>query len=99
MKKAQELYHMARKTEIELQDLALDFYREYIRYFEEEAEEGSFYGRIYKNDIPEKLLNVFEELVLPLFEAEDFTITKKEAPPYLGACCIYWEIGWVKTYE
>lgn len=99
MKKAQELYYMAKKREAELQDLALDFYQKCIKYFEEEAKDGSFCGMIYREDIPEELMDVFDELVIPLFEDEDFTVTEKEGPPYLGAGCIYWNVSWEKAYE
>lgn len=99
MKKAQEFYAMAKGREAELQDLALDFYQEYIRYFEEEAKEGSFYGMIYGSDIPEELQDVFDELVIPLFEDEGFTATEKESSPFLGEWCIDWKISWEKAYE
>ena len=99
MKKAQEFYAMAKGREAELHDLALDFYQKYIEYFEEEAKEGSFYGMIYGNDIPEELRDVFDELVIPLFENEGFTATEKESYPFLGEWSIDWKISWEKAYE
>jgi hypothetical protein len=99
MKKARELYHTAKKTKIELQDLALNFYREYISHCEEEAEKGSLFSKIYRDNIPEKLRDVFEELVIPLFKDEGFTVTKKYASPYFNACCTHWIISWEQAYE
>ena len=98
MKKAQELYYMAKARKAELQDLALDFYQECIKDFEGEAKEGCFYSMIYKNNVPEELLNVFDELVIPLFEDEGFKVTEKESSPYLGYWTTDWRVSWENEY-
>ena len=94
MKEAHRLYYLAQARQAELKDLAFDFYRECIRDFEEEAKEGSFVSILYNDDIPDSIQENFEELVIPLFEEENFRVEGYYNPNFTS--CDGWRISWEK---
>ena len=98
MKEAHRLYYLAQVRQTELNDLALQFYRECIRDFEEDAKRGNFCSPLYSDNIPDELQEDFEELVVPLFKEEGFEVKFEE--DYWGyssapseKCTISWKKG------
>ena len=96
MKEAHRLYYLAQARQAELKDLALDFYRECIRDFEEEAKEGNFVSILYNDDIPDSIQENFEELVIPLFKDEGFVVEHEEDSWSYGSLNERWIITWKK---
>lgn len=96
MKEAHRLYYLAQARQAELKDLALDFYRECIRDFEEDAKEGCFVSTLYEDDIPNDLQEDFEALVVPLFQDEGFEVKYEEDSPYSYGLNKRWVISWKK---
>lgn len=82
MNEANKLYWQAKKYNEQLHQLALDFYYECLRGFEEDAAEGSFSTILYKYDIPESLYFDFDKLVVPLFRKEGFIVEEYIGPRY-----------------
>lgn len=97
MKEAHRLYYLAHARQTELNDLALQFYQECIRDFEEYAKEGNFCSTLYDDDIPDDLQEDFEELVVPLFKEEGFEVKFEEDYwRYSSASNERWTISWKK---
>ena len=97
MKEAHRLYYLAQARQAELKDLALDFYRECVKDFEEEAKEGSFVFILYNDNIPDDIQEDFEELVIPLFKEENFRIERYYSPFFTS--CDGWKISWALKGE
>ena len=96
MKEAHRLYYLAQARQVELKDLALDFYRECIKEFEEDAKEGRFCSALDINDIPDSIQEDFEELVIPLFKDEGFVVEYEEDFWSYGTSNRRWIITWKK---
>ena len=96
MKEAHRLYYLAQARQAELKDLALDFYRECVKEFEEDAIEGRFCSVLDNNDIPNSIQEVFEELIIPLFKDEGFVVEHEEDFWSYGSSNERWIISWKK---
>lgn len=97
MKEAHRLYYLAQARQTELKDLALDFYRECIKNFEEEAKEGRFCFVLDNNDIPDSIHQEdFEKLVIPLFKDEGFEVEFEQDLWSYGTSHGRWIITWKK---
>ena len=95
MNEANKLYWQAKKYKEQLHQLALDFYYECLRDFEEYAAEGSFSTILYNDDIPDSLQFNFDELVVPLFRKEGFIVKGYIGPRYgYSNDDDGWEISW-----
>lgn len=95
MNKANQFYWQAKQYKQKQQDIACDFVRECLEEFEKDAAEGCFSATIYRDNVPEAIVDNFDELVLPLFWKEGFKVEE-----YISSSFGYgydddgWKISW-----
>ena len=94
MNKANQLYWQAKGAREQKRNLATDFVAECIKDFEQEAEEGYFSSRLYMDNVPDNLYDVFEDLVIPLFEEEGFTVSYEDENNFGPGPSYHWRISW-----
>ena len=94
MNKANQLYWQAKGYKQKQQDIAQDFLKECLDDFEKYAAEGCFSAIIYNDNIPESIVDDFDELVVPLFEKEGFKVEGYISPKYGNDYDDGWKISW-----
>ena len=94
MNKANQFYWKAKNYKQKQQDITCDFVKECLKEYEKDAAEGCFSAIIYRDNVPETIVDDFDELVLPLFLREGFKVEEYISPNYGYSCDDGWRISW-----
>lgn len=94
MNKANQFYWRAKNYKQKQQDIAQDFVKKCLKEFEKNAAEGCFSATIYRDNVPESILDDFDELVIPLFLEEGFKVEQYIPLNYGYNYDDGWTISW-----